>query len=120
MLAVLAPDRNQADIRPLAFQPLYLCVFRAAEDITDDVIGLGQDPDFRPRPPLGESAGRTSAVPSALAVTCTQCDLGPQLLEWHAVAPPSLAGRSLRTPRGQHNPIRLTGADLAAILSITR
>jgi len=52
-------------------------------------------------------------------VASAQCDLGPQLLEWQAVAPPSLAGRPLRTPRGQHNPIRLTGADLTAILSIT-
>lgn len=28
--------------------PHYLCVFRAAEDITNDVIDIGQDPDFRP------------------------------------------------------------------------
>jgi hypothetical protein len=33
---------------PPADAPHYLCVFRAAEDITDDVIDLGQDPDFRP------------------------------------------------------------------------
>ena len=32
----------------LADVPHYLCVFRAAEGITDDVIDLGQDPDFRP------------------------------------------------------------------------
>jgi hypothetical protein len=33
---------------PPADVPHYPCVFRAAEDVTDDVIDLGQDPDFRP------------------------------------------------------------------------
>jgi hypothetical protein len=46
------------------------------------------------------------------------CDLGAERLEWQAVAPPRLAERPLRTPFGQHNPIRLSDADLAAVLAI--
>jgi hypothetical protein len=53
-------------------------------------------------------------------VADAQCDLGADRLEWHALAPPSLAARALRTPRGQHNPIRLSDAELAALLAITR
>lgn len=55
---------------PPADVPHYLCVFRAAEDVTDDVIDLGQDPDFPAADRhLGNLQGRTSAALSAPAAT---------------------------------------------------
>jgi hypothetical protein len=53
-------------------------------------------------------------------VADTHRDIGKELLEWQVVAPPDLAERPVRTPYGQHNPIRLSDADLAAILAIMR
>jgi hypothetical protein len=47
------------------------------------------------------------------------CDLGASRLEWRAVAPRNLAGLRLRTPRHQHNPIRLSAVDMEGVLAIT-
>ena len=52
---------------PAADAPHYLCVFRADENKNDDVLDLGQDPDFRP--PTWESAGPISATLFDLAAT---------------------------------------------------
>lgn len=45
-------------------------------------------------------------------------DVGHLLLDWQAIAPPSFRGRSLRTPRGQHNALRLTDAEVIEIVSV--
>jgi len=50
--------------------PNYLCVFRADQEVHDDVVDLGQDPDFRPpvptwgvcRPPTRRSVGVGSYI----------------------------------------------------------
>lgn len=53
-------------------------------------------------------------------VADAQRDLGASRLEWRATAPASLARIQLKTPRNQHNPIRLSASDVAAIMAITR
>jgi hypothetical protein len=45
-------------------------------------------------------------------------DVGRLRLDWLAVAPPSLRDRSLRTPRGQHDVLRLTDAEVMGIVGV--
>jgi hypothetical protein len=43
-------------------------------------------------------------------------DVGPLRLDWQEVAPDHLRSRRLRTPRGQHNALRLSDDDVEAII----
>ena len=46
---------------PLQAGPHYLCVFRAADDMTDDVMDIGQDPDFWPPVLIRADRGQVEA-----------------------------------------------------------
>jgi hypothetical protein len=48
---------------PHADVPYYLCVFRATQDIADDVIDLGLDPDFDGVPESMPSVRPTAVRP---------------------------------------------------------
>ncbi len=45
-------------------------------------------------------------------------DVGRLRLDWRAVAPPGLRDRSLRTPRSQHNALRLSDTEVIELVSV--